>query len=263
MNDRNKTPGQGLLDYLSRTDELLIENTKAIRSLEAVTNIILPRAQRLSLPELRQRLESGEEVPYQVKELSLTAARTDVEVQVEGDRLTVQTNGTLDGVSIRFNMQGADPVPVKYFNPWRQQFFKIFLTHTAQPGKTLYLAIGKAASSEAMSFEMATEMVNKVSAVLDSSTANLGIGVTYTGEAFSIEEWGRIIGSCYSDVAGTLYVDQREDGTNWDIRSTIDYPAGGLIGFTVEVVANEARLVFTNGAVGQAAFRLYARLRRV
>lgn len=256
-------PEQGVLDYLTRVDELILQNTRAIRDLEKVTNIILPGASRRSLADMKRRLESGEEVPYQVKEFDMTSARDNEAFVVEGDHLTVQSSGSLDGVTVRFNMQDADPVPVKYFNPWRQQFFVMYLTHTAQPGKTLYLAIGREASSEAQSFAMAAEMLNEVSAALDTSTANLGIGATYTGPAFSTDQYGRIIGSCFADEAGTLHIDQRNDGINWDVRSTIVYPASALTGFSVEVVANQARAVFVNGAVAQTVFRLITKLRRI
>ena len=262
MQNTVEIPKQRLFDYLTRIDELVIENTKAIRSLEAAVNIILG-IQQLSLPELKQRLESGQWVPYRVIKLDMTAARTDEPIVVEGDRLNVQTDGTLDGVTIRFNMQNSDPVPVKYFNPWRQQFFQLFLTHTAQAGKTLYLAVGRLASAEPSSFEFGAELLNNVSAPVDSTVAVLGIAATYTGTAFSCVENGRIVGSCFADQAGTLYIDQRLDGINWDIRSTIAYVANDPMGFSVEVVAPEARVVFLNGAVGQGTFRLYTSLRRV
>lgn len=258
-------PKQGLLDYMSRMDELLIANLKQMRHLELTTNLVIPRIKRLSLDEMKKRLESGQEVPYEVKEIDMTSARTDEPITIEGDHITAQVSGggTLAGVTIRFNMQKASPVPMEFFNPWKQQFFQIFLTHTAQAGQTLYLAIGREASSETQSFSITAELKNKISAVVDSTIATLLGTITYTGTAFSVEEYGRIIGSCYADVAGTLYIDQRNDGVNWDVRETIVYPAGGLMGFTVEAVANEARLVYTNGAVNQAAFRLYARLRRL
>ena len=257
-----KIPPQRLLDYLSRVDELLILNTKAIRDLDVAINLYLPR-QGLSLADLKRLLESGELIPYRVIELDMTVARTDELIVVEGDRLNVQTDGTLDGVTIRFNMQSSDPVPVKYFNPWRQQFFQLFLTHTAQAGKTLYLAVGRLASAEPSSFEFGAELLNNVSAPVDSTVAVLGIAATYTGTAFSCVENGRIVGSCFADQAGTLYIDQRLDGINWDIRSTIAYVANDPMGFSVEVVAPEARVVFLNGAVGQGTFRLYTSLRRV
>lgn len=260
-------PKQGLLDYMSRMDELLIANLKLMKNLELTTNLAIPRIKRLSLAEMKQQLESGQEVPYDIvggdDGLLMTVARDNEPVVIEGDYLTAQTDGTLDGVTIRFNMLQAPAVPIKYFNPWKQQFFVLYLTHTAQAGKRLYLAIGREASMETASFTISAELLNKVSPVVDSSVANLGIGATYTGAAFSIEEYARIIGSCFADQAGTLYIDQRNDGTNWDIRSTIPYAASDLMGFSVEVVGNEARLVHLNGAVAQTAFRLYARLRRL
>ncbi len=255
-------PKQRLLDYLSRVDELLILNTKAIKDLDVAIKLYLPH-RGLTLAELKRLLESGQLVPYRVMEFDMTAARTDEPVVVEGDRLNVQTDGTLDGVTIRFNMQSSDEVPVKYFNPWRQQFFKLFLTHTAQAGKTLYLAIGRMAIAEPAQFEFGAELLNKVSAPVDSTVAPLGIAATYTGAAFSCVENGRIVGSCFADQAGTLYIDQRLDGVNWDTRSTIAYVANDPMGFSVEVVAPEARVVFLNGAVGQGTFRLYTSLRRV
>ncbi len=258
-------PKQGLLDYMSRMDELLIANLKLMKSLEMVTNIMLPPVKRLPLSEMKQQLESGQYVPYEVKELDMTVARTDEPLVIEGDHLTAQVSSgaTLTGITIRFNMETASPVPMEFFNPWKQQFFKIFLTHTAQADKKLYLAIGREASSETQSFAITAELKNKVSALVDSTITPLLATISYTGDAFSVEEYGRIIGSCFADQDGTLYIDQRNDGTNWDYREEIAYTANELIGFSIEVMANEARLVFTNGAVNQTAFRLFARLRRV
>ena len=145
-------PRQGLLDYISRMDELLIANLKLMKNLEMVTNIVLPPIRRLPLTEMKRQLESGQHIPYEVKEFDMTSARTDEEIMVEGDHLTVQTDGTLTGVTIRFNMPTASAVPMAYFNPFKEQFFKLYLTHTAQTGKTLYLAIGKAASMEAIAY---------------------------------------------------------------------------------------------------------------
>lgn len=258
-------PRQGVTDYFSRMDELLIANLKVMRELGLATNLVIPRIKRLSLAELKQRLESGDEIPYEIKEFDLSSARTDEPFTIEGDHLTAQVSGgaTLAGVTIRFNMSTASAVPMDFFNPWKQQFFKIFLSNTAQSGKKLYLAIGREAASETQSFSITSELKNKVSAIVDSTTTALGIALTYTGTAFSLEEYGRIIGNCFANQDGTLYIDQRNDGTNWDVRSTIAYTANDPMGFTVEVVGNEARVVFLNGGVAQATFRLYARLRRI
>jgi len=51
--------------------------------------------------------------------------------------------------------------------------------------------------------------------------------------------------------------------TNWDVQSEFTYTANERLGFSVEVVGNEGRLRYVNGATPQTIFRLYARLRRV
>jgi hypothetical protein len=266
-------PNQGIADYLSRIDELLIANLMLNRQLLVNIQTTMPGTDRLqkygtslSLNEMKKALETGEFVPYEVKSYSMNSALTDEPITIEGDNLAaaVSSGGTLDGVTVRFNQQSADAVPLNFFNPWRQPFFQIFLTFTAQTGKTLYLAIGRSGASRPEMYLTTAEMKNFVSAVKDSTTTVLGDGATYTGDEFSTVEYGKIIGSCYANRAGTLYVDQRNDGTNWDIRDTFNYAAADTLGFEVDVLGNEARVVFTNDAgAAQTAFRLYARLRRM
>lgn len=107
------------------------------------------------------------------------------------------------------------------------------------------------------------DRINELSDVVSFTTTPLAAGASFTGTAFTVAGWGRIVGSCYSDQAGTLRVEQRNDGVNWDVRSEFSYSAGALLGFSVEVVGNEARIVFINGATAQTVFRLYCRLRRI
>jgi len=70
-------------------------------------------------------------------------------------------------------MSTADPVPVKYFNPWRQQFFQIFLTHTAQPGKKLYLAIGRLASADPQAGQLTVTELTPLERAVEHNTAEL------------------------------------------------------------------------------------------
>lgn len=105
------------------------------------------------------------------------------------------------------------------------------------------------------------ELVN-AQELVDSTTTPLGAGGSYTGTPFSVAGWGRIVGSVYSDQAGTLYVEQSPDGANWDIATSINYAAGTTPGFSVEVMAPEARLRYVNGAAAQTVFRLHAFRRR-
>jgi len=258
-------PGQGLLDYMTRIDELLVANLKLLKNLELVSNIYIPPIKRLSLADMKRQLESGQYMPYEVLEFDMSSARTDEKVIVEGDHLTAQTDGTLDGVKIRFNMESASQVPIKYFNPWKQQFFRFYLTHTAQAGKTLYLAIGREAAAETTSFELTSEFKNKVSAVLDSTTDNINNGASYTGSAFSIEEYGLIIGTLFADQDLTLHVDERvSPNTDWDARGTTSYTANSLMGFTAAVIGHEARIVIDNNSGSNTTTcRMYVTARRV
>lgn len=105
--------------------------------------------------------------------------------------------------------------------------------------------------------------VNDLSAIQDSSIVALGGGAVYTGAAFNADGWGRIVGSILADQNGTLNVEQRNDGVNWDVVAAIAYTANIQQGYSIEVVGNEARLRYVNGGVAQAVFRLYGRLRRM
>jgi len=259
-------PQQGLLDHLTRVDELLIANMALIKSLGALVKVQVGPAVTtgLSLADQRKIAESGQWVPYSVKSFALDTARTDELVIVEGDFIHCWTNGAYDGIGVRYNNTNNDLVYFQRRNPITGfRFWKLYLTHTAQAGKILDLMIGREASAYAESYSVTSILENKVSSLADSTATALGIGATYTGAAFSCEAYGKIIGVCYADVAGTLYVDQRSNGVNWDSRETLAYAAGDLMGFVVEVMGTEARIVFTNGGVAQVTFRLQARMRRI
>jgi len=103
----------------------------------------------------------------------------------------------------------------------------------------------------------------QMSEIVDYTTNPLVADDTFTGISFATAGWSRIIGSCFANVAGTLRIEQRNDGVNWDVRSEEAYAAERLLGFTIETVGNEARLVFINGPADQTAFRLFGRLRRI
>lgn len=108
--------------------------------------------------------------------------------------------------------------------------------------------------------------LNEQSGILDSTTATLLANAIYTGAAFSIAGWGRLIGTCFASHAGTLRVEQRQNiagFTAWDVVSEFPCTAGASMGFSVEVVAAQAEVVFVNSATNQTSFRLSVGLRRV
>jgi hypothetical protein len=96
-----------------------------------------------------------------------------------------------------------------------------------------------------------------------STTTPLAAGATYTSAVFTCAGFARIVGTVYADQAGTLYVEQSADGTNFDSSSSFSVSAGAPFGFTVEVVAPNARIRYVNGATAQTVFRLYAFTRRI
>lgn len=99
----------------------------------------------------------------------------------------------------------------------------------------------------------------------NSSTATLGSGATFTGTSESTLSYESItvtvmaIGA--SAPPGTLIVEQSSDGTNWDIQDSFSVAGGtasptGEFDVIVPLTASNFRIVYTNGATAQTAFRL-------
>ena len=263
--NRKGTTEKDIVIPPSPLEELLLANTNLSAKLIVLIERQIELAQEPDLVKERKIAESGEWVPYAVKSFALDTARTDELVVLEGDFIHAWTDGVLDGGGLRFNNLNNDLVDFQRRNPiYGFRFWRLYLTHTAQAGKTLDLLIGRGASAFALTQSITAILENKVSGLLNSTATPLGDGATYTGAAFSVETYGRIVGSVYSDRAGTLYIDQRNDGTNWDVVSSFTYTAADTMGFSVEVVGTEARVRFTNSAgAAQTTFRLSCRGRRV
>jgi len=66
-----------------------------------------------------------------------------------------------------------------------------------------------------------------------------------------------ICGSVYADQAGTLYVEQSPDSSNWDVVDSFTVSGGSGVKFSVEKVAPYARVRYVNGSTAQTVFRLY------
>lgn len=99
----------------------------------------------------------------------------------------------------------------------------------------------------------------------NSSTATLGSGAAFTGTSESTLGFESIsvtvmaIGA--SAPPGTLSVQQSSDGTNWDIQDNFSVTGGtasptGEFDVIIPVTASNFRIVYTNGATAQTAFRL-------
>lgn len=100
------------------------------------------------------------------------------------------------------------------------------------------------------------------------TTTNLGITATFTGPTVDAIQAKRITGVAASDQAGTLHVEQSDDATNWNRYTLVavngsdatdpdvDVAIGGVSGFDFPCLQRYVRLVYVNGAVAQASFRL-------
>ena len=156
MQDRGKGyPEQGLLDFLTRRDELLISINETLKTLDRSIKITVPAAKLLDKVEMRKRTESGEWVPYSIKTFKLDTARTDEPVEIEGDFIHAWTDGVYDGIGVRLGREQNDLCYFKRRNPISGfNFWKFYLTNTAQAGKTLDLMIGMEASMQAQPAEV-------------------------------------------------------------------------------------------------------------
>jgi hypothetical protein len=143
-----RDPPQGLLDYLSRKDELQVRTNQL---LEKVLAALVPNPSNPSaaiptqqLQSLKSQLESGQYIPYNVRTFDMTTAQTDYPVTLQGYNLVATSDGVLSGVTVKFNSSNNDALPLQYFSGKSIPFTKLLLSWTAQPGKTLYLIIGNA-----------------------------------------------------------------------------------------------------------------------
>lgn len=104
-----------------------------------------------------------------------------------------------------------------------------------------------------------------VISLLNSTTATLGIGATFTGTGEDVSNFSEMRISVFSDQAsGTdgLSIQQSTNNTNWDIIDTYTIAASTGKTFVVPRQARYYRIVYTNGGTGQGSFRLQSILNR-
>ena len=158
-------PRQRVLDHLTRVDELIIKQMELMRELGGLIDINIqgvPGSKTLDKVALKKKVESGQWVPYSIKTISLTTARTDEPILVEGDFVHAWTDGELEGIGIRLGHVKNDLLYFKRRNPVSGfRFWAIFLTNTAQAGKTLDLMIGREASAQAQTTEVTVSTAQK------------------------------------------------------------------------------------------------------
>jgi len=143
-----RDPPLGLLDYLSRKDELQIRTNKLLEQMITLLSASPGNAASSAIPTqqfqgLKNQLESGQYTPYNVRTFDMTIEQTDFPVILQGNNLMATSDGVLTGVTVKFNSASDDPLPLQYFIGKSIPFSRFYLSWTAQPGKTLYLIVGQ------------------------------------------------------------------------------------------------------------------------
>jgi len=209
---------------------------------------------------------------YQELTFDLGTARTDEELEIRGDFILVEY---LDGdASIKLDNPGHDAIDltkVKQIKTSPEFFEKIYITNTAQSGKTLKLLIGGAASftatgPESIGLYFDDEFTNtakvitgseyKDYVVMNSVSVDAGAIVTHTGIDVSRFKKITVLVSTTDDF--TIYVQVSDDNSNWyDIKTDADgdisYNCNNeKIAFKVEHFSKYMRVVAKNNAASAA-----------
>ncbi len=160
-------PQKGLLDYLSRADDLLIQNLQALRALTELTARTSQRGPTgpggFGSIEFKQKLINSDYKPYEVKSFGMGTARTDERLLVDGQSIQAWTDGSLDGCSIKLNNKAeSDALFFDNFNPIiGLPFHILFLTTPVQSGRTLRLLIAKEPFANMAPAQLETSLVQR------------------------------------------------------------------------------------------------------
>ena len=109
------------------------------------------------------------------------------------------------------------------------------------------------------------QLENGLISTANSTVVALGIGGVFTGTAEDVTEYADIRVSVFSDqISATdgLQIQQSVNGTNWDLVDPCGIPAASGKIFSIAAAAKFYRVVYTNGATAQTAFRLQTKLHK-
>lgn len=79
---------------------------------------------------------------------------------------------------------------------------------------------------------------------------------TWVSAAFAADGYNFVSGSVFADQAGSIFIEQSENGTNWDVSTNYAVPANDGKGFKEAILLSLVRVRYVNGGVLQTAFRL-------
>lgn len=102
-----------------------------------------------------------------------------------------------------------------------------------------------------------TDSTFELLSAVNSSTANLASGATFTGTLESIIQFNAITVTLLSTQNSTLVIDQSSDGANWDISASFSATANAGFATVVGAQAAFCRIRVTNtGGLTSTSFRL-------
>ena len=90
----------------------------------------------------------------------------------------------------------------------------------------------------------------------EATRTPLGANETYTSATLMADTYDTIVGTVFADQAGTLYIEQSNNGTNWDLSTSNSISASTGEAISEVIVAPYFRARYVNGATPQTAFRL-------
>lgn len=97
--------------------------------------------------EVRDILLQGQRKDYRVISLSMSSARADEEILVDGQAVHIWTDGNASSISFKLNSKSADSIYVSRRNMVDLPFFALYITHSAQAGKSLDILVLRSPAS--------------------------------------------------------------------------------------------------------------------
>jgi len=148
-------PREEFYEYASKLTDSIGENNKIMREVKEAL-LHPPEVKVASALDKRYWGLEPEKTASDIKDYALDTAKTDFQISIVGDQISPVTDGTLDGVYVRLNKPTNPRIPLKYFNPYNTPtgFDRLFLTHSAQAGKTLWLHISTGARAYAEIYDI-------------------------------------------------------------------------------------------------------------
>jgi len=111
-----------------------------------------------------------------------------------------------------------------------------------------------------------TTLSSAAPTIYSDTTTNLGAGATYTGtsrDAASTNTMRHFTAHFYSDKAGTSYIQNSIDATNWVIVAKATLTALEPVTMSVDVMARYHRVLHINGVDAQGSFAIRSSYQRV